>query len=497
MLCLDRSLRTLSLAVFFVVFTGVPVMAGVNGYDDHVDAAAVRATLLDSVDLWNGGPAGTSGFGVYDGAGGVNTAWDGFFQCNLQRDWTYDPGRDPDMTSISQSRAIYMNTEAARWATGSAAGRYAHIATTGATYMAGKSYDTVHGGYFWGLDADGDYPPNDNPANGTATNKDSYGQVHPVFALAQTYMATGDATYLTAAQTGWDDYNANFADSGHLGAYKATQDRDYTTMYGQRNLDYMCHAFETQLAMYDAHMQAGNSAEAGVIASQVAATGGHIVNVMAQTASDGSKYIPWNYESDWTPVDEEWTSGWAPPSRVSTGHQFEFAWLLSRAVERGLGDEAWIETGEGLMDFAFATEAYDPITGAIVYDAIEYDGTVDYGDMDNKHQVTWWPQAELARALAHYAVVNGRTDLWDEYDLVADLIEQELTDAEYGGWFAKLDPATLAQSGDTDKGHIWKVNYHATMLYSELARLETVPEPASLLVLGLGSMALLRRRRRA
>ena len=111
--------------------------------------------------------------------------------------------------------------------------------------------------------------------------------------------------------------------------------------------------------------------------------------------------------------------------------------------------------------------------------------------------MTWWPQAELARALSHYAVVNGRTDLWDEYDLVADLIEQELIDQVYGGWFAKLDADTLDQSGDPDKGHIWKVNYHAAMLYSELARLETVPEPASMLLWVLGSMALLDRRRRA
>jgi mannose/cellobiose epimerase-like protein (N-acyl-D-glucosamine 2-epimerase family) len=499
MCCSKRWAGFASLVVAILGFVAAPAVAGLNGYDEHINPAAVRQTLLDSVDLWNSGLAGRTGFGVYDGAGGVNSAWDGFFQCNLQRDWTYDTGRDPDMTSISQSRAIYMNTEAGRWSTGSAAGRYAEIAKIGATYMAGKSYDTVHGGYFWGLDVDGDTPPNDDPANGTATDKDSYGQVHPVFALAHTYMATGDTTYLTEARQGWDDYNRNFADPGYAGAYKATQDRSYTTMYGHRNLDYMCHAFETQLAMYDAHLQAGQADQAAAIAGQVAATGNHIVNVMAQTATDGGKYIPWNYEADWTPVDKPWTDEWAPPSRVSTGHQFEFAWLLSRAVERGLGDESWVETGEDLMEFAFATDAYDPVTGAIVYDAIEYDGTVDYSgaSRENRNQVTWWPQAELARALSHYAVVNGRTDLWDEYDLVADLIEQELIDQVYGGWFAKLDADTLDQSGDPDKGHIWKVNYHAAMLYSELARLETVPEPASMLLWVLGSMALLDRRRRA
>src|SRR5690606_24620310 len=95
------------------------------------------------------------------------------------------------------------------------------------------------------------------------------------------------------------------------------------------------------------------------------------------------------------------------------------------------------------------------------------------GNPDNQYFL-WWPNAETARALLHYIIVRDRIDYIDAFLLVQDLIHTKQTDTEYGGWFAALDVLNNLEPQSTYKGDSWKVNYHFTMFYAEVLRLNAV-----------------------
>ena len=130
-------------------------------------------------------------------------------------------------------------------------------------------------------------------------------------------------------------------------------------------------------------------------------------------------------------------------------------------------------------------------------DFTDYDGNSIFGE-----RIVWWQQAELARAAARWAVVRGLDYLWDDFDGSWALIDQKITDPTYGGRFEALDPyglddpTELGLAGTDRKGYEWKVNYHATMLYAELLRLESIPEPQTAVLLGAGALCVLLRRQR-
>ncbi len=51
------------------------------------------------------------------------------------------------------------------------------------------------------------------------------------------------------------------------------------------------------------------------------------------------------------------------------------------------------------------------------------------------------------------------------------MILTKFIDSEYGGWFQRLKRTDL-QPDELDKGTVWTVNYHESMLYAEILRLQ-------------------------
>lgn len=210
--------------------------------------------------------------------------------------------------------------------------------------------------------------------------------------------------------------------------------------------------------------------------------GQHIISRMVQveeTALVGGKYtrayIPWFYTPAWEPMTYQPNQANSGSSEAdlpisnytSSGHQFEMALFLSRAVERGIGEQSWLTTADQLLNHGLHY-SYDPTHGTVNYSRLRLHGDI-YADGQT---VVWWPQAEAARALAHFAIVRDRADLWDEFELTFNMIQTQLTDSVYGGWFQALSPDTLMPiDPDKLKGQPWKVYYHATMLQAELVRL--------------------------
>ncbi len=457
---------------------------------DALNAEHFRARLTATVDLFNGGLNGTSGFGAYSGPETFDATWNGWAQPNLGRQFNFRVAYTPENHVIGQSRAVYINAVAAN-ATGDPSGRFALTADRGADFLQSAAWDNTHGGYFWGVRSDGQNPP--TPATRgiwgpQMQQKDAYGAVQPVLALATTAQATGDAAHYQAALSSWVFFKAQHSDAGDgfAGGYDAGFDRDYAGYIdgdrGIRNLDYMLHTFEAAMALYDAAPPVDRPA----LAADIENLGDHIVTYMVQddpTSWNGNAYtrasVPWLYNTDWTTGDTvTHPEGGSFSNWTSPGHQFEFATFLSRGVERGFGDQSWLDAGEKLVEhglhYAFRTYDQDADPEAD-YASVNYDRlNLDGSSTGYSQGVVWWPQLEAARALAHWAVVRGRTDWEDEALLMVDTVADKLTDPVYDGMFERLDPDTLGPTGGSITGfkaHPWKVNYHTAMYFEEMLRL--------------------------
>lgn len=439
-----------------------------------------RGELIRLVDLYNGGVDGWGGFLAYAGPMTPKPSWSGWAQPLMQRDFTRPSWFwNWDNHVIGQSRAIYINAEAHR-ATGLPTSRFRETAQRAADFLIATSWDATYGGFFWGVQENGANPPTNTAAvwGPNPTDKDAYGAVHPVFALAHAYGVTGDVRHLQMAEQGWAHFKLKHADPGYPGAFRAGFNRDYTQPipggHGQRNLDYMCHAFEALLALVDVT----DGATRAAYMAEARAVGDHIVQRMVRLdpASSTRAYIPWRYHAGWT---ED------PSGGTSPGHQMEYAYLLSRAVERGIGDASWLTAAEKLINHTLHY-AWDATRGIVRDDWLATPGFTSDG-----YEATWWPNAEAARAFAHFATVRGRSDLLDEMLASLNVIATKFVDPIYGGWFASLNPWTLAPSDPSMtalKGHPWKAGYHESMLYVELTRLAAVvPEPVTA-VAGLAAL---------
>ena len=129
-------------------------------------------------------------------------------------------------------------------------------------------------------------------------------------------------------------------------------------------------------------------------------------------------YLPEGYDENWKPVGN--------PSG-NPGHLFEWASLLSRAVELG-ADPKFIELGSRNLDLGL--KSYNEAVGGL--GGVERDG--------QPSQMLWWPQCEVIKATANYAILHGRTELWPYFHKTLEFVKKEYFDTEHGGWFADYVP---------------------------------------------------------
>jgi mannose/cellobiose epimerase-like protein (N-acyl-D-glucosamine 2-epimerase family) len=166
-------------------------------------------------------------------------------------------------------------------------------------------------------------------------------------------------------------------------------------------------------------------------------------------------YLPEGYDENWKPVGN--------PSG-NPGHLFEWASLLSRAVELG-ADPKFIELGSRNLDLGL--KSYNDAVGGL--------GGVNASGQPV--QMLWWPQCEVLKATATYAILHGRTDLWPYYEKTWNLIKKEYFDTQYGGWFAAYVPGQPRSAqgekafykGSVD-GPEWG-SYHQTYAMYEIWRI--------------------------
>ncbi|MBI5959778.1 MAG: AGE family epimerase/isomerase [Chloroflexi bacterium] len=431
-----------------------PVAAQDSGL--FIDAAWYRENLIRSADLWNGGLDGQSGMGSYQ------NDFTGFFNVDLDRDWKPFPSKS--ITSVAQSRAIYMNIEAYRVVGPEEGARFLQAATNGIEFLLTNFRDPDYGGFYWEVNRFGQ-PVEDM--------KQGYGNVHPILALAQAYAVTQEPAYLKAALDQLAVIKQHFLDPDYVGGIRPGFNRDFTEIIGVNNVDTFTHYFEPLLVLYDV-TEGEQQAE---IADQIVIAGDFLVHHLYQDQEGYSDrgYVAYNYDEAWQPSLLPYTreTQWSGARQASTGHNIELAFLISRAVERGFNPD-WLNVADKLIKFCLEY-AIDPEYGGMLYEVTDYDGKPLPDNPDNSLFV-WWAQAETARALLHFTMVRDST-YETPFKRIETLFNQALTDQEYGGLYQALDAEHDLAPVVLTKGNIWKVNYHYTMYFVEVLRLaDTYPD---------------------
>ncbi len=417
--------------------------------DLFLDAEWYRKTLLDITDRWNSGLDGQSGMGAYA------SDFNGCFHVALQRDWTQQ--RSFTTTSIAQSRAIYINVEAYRVAGPAEGQRFLQAVEKGVSCLLSYFWDPEYGGFYWEIQL-----------NGAVTNaeKQGYGNVHPLMVLAQAYSVTKNPEHLRAALHQLRVIEEQFLDPEYPGGIRPGFNRDFSTIIGVNNVDTFTHYFEALLALYDVT----EGADHEHIAALIKTAADFLINHLAheQAGFPDRWYVAYNYDLQWQPSQLPYTreGQWTGALHSTPGHCVELAYLLSRAVERGF-DPAWLDAAEKFINFTTAN-AFDPATGGMLYEILDYDGQPLPGNPDNDKFI-WWAQSESARMFLHFTVIHHK-GYAQAFKNLEKLIHGPLTDPEYGGWYDWVQVGSL-QPGGFDKGNIWKVNYHYTMFFVEVLRL--------------------------
>jgi len=426
----------------------------------HVDREWIRKSLVnDLLDNWVKASLMPSGF----------------IQENLDRQWK-PWGEQREASLNGQGRVLY--TFGIGYEVSGGQKRYQDAITKAADFLL-KMHDDQYGGYF----------NRTTPALKVIDDSKGGFQSFAIFSLATAARVTKDQRYAKAAMDAFHELKAKMSDgpfiSGNFkrdfsgpaargglgrggpggpgaagrgpgaggGAAGAVAPGAAAPGPGQQGLGgfgapgghrFDVHMFEALLGLYEATRS-----------KEVWDTITAELDVMAKVYSYDQGYLSEGYDADWKPVGN--------PS-ANPGHLFEWASLLSHAVELG-ADPKFIELGSRNIDMGL--KSYNQEVGGL-------GGKNAAGQPTN---MLWWPQCEVIKATAHYAILRGRSDLWPYYQQTLDFVKKTYLDPEYGGWFEGYIPGSPREAlgarayikGAVDGPEL--SSYHMTSMFYDLWRI--------------------------
>ncbi|NWG75736.1 MAG: AGE family epimerase/isomerase, partial [Rubrivivax sp.] len=267
----------------------------------------------------------------------------------------------------------------------------------------------------------------------------AYGHAFVVFGLAHAFAATGEERFRDAAQATAHALATRFRDEhGGIIPTLAATGSDTGAVRSQNPI---MHLFEALLTL-------GHEAGDGDALEAAAALAEWVFRHLMRDDA----ILPEVYSRDWQPLPE------GDGGRIDVGHQFEWAFLLSRAVEIGAVPPRAVATGRRMLENGLRL-GYDARDGGI------WSPAMPDGRIVNRSK-GWWEQCEAARALHRYASAHQCPTCAAARDATLALCRGRFVDPEHGGWFMRIEPDGTIPS--TDKGNEWKVDYHVVGLCVEL-----------------------------
>jgi mannose/cellobiose epimerase-like protein (N-acyl-D-glucosamine 2-epimerase family) len=333
----------------------------------------------------------------------------GFFCTELDETWT--PSPKPSGTLVSQTWQIY--TMAQGYAI-SRDPKYLDAMKKGIRFLSDHFADKEFGGYYYQVDESGQV---------IDRGKDGYGHAFVIFALATAAKVSGEIGYAKDALKCWDTLRANMMEPNGGLMWKAAEN---FKGLNRRSQNPNMHLFEGMVELYDVTRDPGVYEDTKKLMEFVLHRLRHVDGV-----------IPEDFQINW---DQPVLKSEVP--YIVMGHQVEWAFLISRAVEVGF-PRRYLLIGQELMDFAMEN-GYDPQEGGLQEGPDRGKGA--------------WQQAEFLRALIRYYSMHGRGDYLLPIKKTQALIQENFIDHQYGGWI---------EWGNKNKGNHWKAASHEVAMYIE------------------------------
>jgi mannose/cellobiose epimerase-like protein (N-acyl-D-glucosamine 2-epimerase family) len=351
---------------------------------------------------------------------------EGLFLCHLDRTWKHS---GPALgTVVSQSRLLH-NMACGYRLTGDNA--YLEALEGGLDFLLTHFRDKTHGGWHFACERSG---------RATDLAKDLYGHAFALFGLSHAFGVTSRDDAREAALHTWQVVVDRFREPS--GGFICLLSQDFSAAEPERSQNPVMHLFEALMA----------AAEHGV-GECLLCEAEHIAGFVCGGLLDARGRLPELYDAQWQPLPE------SEGGRIDVGHQFEWAYLLSHAVEQGV-DSAYLPRAEGLLQAGIEL-GFDPDGGG-VRSPVFPDGRACGAEKG------WWQQCEALRALVHYIWLRGRMGLVDTLVAQLNFVKRACIDPDLGGWYAR--PASGDGARDTAKGSVWKVDYHVVAMGMEAAR---------------------------
>jgi mannobiose 2-epimerase len=281
--------------------------------------------------------------------------------------------------------------------------RFREEVARAADFLLAEFRDGEYGGLFACVDPEGKVLDD---------RKESYGTAHAILGLAHAARVCRQRAYADAALVIWSEMKEKLRDPH--GLFRRETSRDFGVVGpGKNTQNPVMHLFEALLALHDSTRSEAVFQDARNLAD----------TVFDQLYREPG-YIPELYDRDWKPIPAG-PAGQREPDgspldpynayaeaaqtgHVEIGHLIEWAYFLSRAVEKGFPDE-YLSHGERLLGYAMKV-GYDAETGGIC-------GYSDYDGRPTAESSTrGWQMAELLKALMNWAVLRSREDLWPRFD---------------------------------------------------------------------------------
>lgn len=370
----------------------------------------------------------------------------GFYRNAFDRQWR--AAEKQEATLVSQNRLMYVFSCGYR-VTGDEA--YLDAARAGADFLLRHFRDDRFGGWYWSVGPDGAV---------LRDAKQAYGHAFVIWGLAHAYALTGDVRYRRACQHTWETLDQKMRDP--MGGIILHAERNFKDPSPVRNQNHMMHLFESLTALYEATGERTWFDSAAEIATFL------FNRLYRECEGHGDGLLAEDGDAQWRPKPDE------DGGRVNIGHQFEWAFLLSRGVGHGL-PEWFLSIGQKLLNFGLRVGWVD--SGAI-NTWCDSQGRVKPGSLG------WWEQTECLRAMLHYAASRKRDDLWPYCEKAQAFIRDVFYDAEFGGCYELVAPAPPHRVLRDTKGHVYKAGYHVAAMHMEALRLSgrigelQPPEPA-------------------
>lgn len=365
----------------------------------------------------------------------------GGFYSDFARDW--QPTKSGGKFSVFQGRMTWIAAQIVMRRP-DLKEQYLPIVRHGVEFLSTVMWDKQYGGFFWGLDDNGQITP------AFSDGKELYGISFDLYGATAAYQATHDARALDLAQKTfrWVDEHAH---DGKNGGYFEWLRRDGKVVEGNpddatlrsiplggfpigyKSMNTHIHLLESFTQLYavwkDDTLRRRLEELLAIIRDKVCVQPG-VMNLY--------------FTNDWRPV----------PDLDSYGHDVETAYLMLEADEV-LGhahDPRTERMARQLVDHALAN-GWDEIYGGFFQDG------PTFGQPASKSK-EWWVQMEGLNSLLLMHEKYGReTDVYFKaYQRQWQFIRNYQTDSEFHGVYTLIGPDGVPVN--PSKGQIWKAAYH-------------------------------------